>query len=382
MTAFFHISKPFIFLDEPLFGEKLAVKPAIGFGGFLLGLGLGWLVFSSMTFTSNALAILLIVIGGALALSGVLQWVKLLILSNLVSGAMGGLILALLITQGFNIVTGIRGTDFNFLPYTVQDTKTLNGPLVESSILFNCRNINGPVTIKTWNKDEYEVKLTIKAKGASQSEADGHLSEFQAEITKHIQDSSVVLDLSYSYPDVKNPPYEVEVEVYLPAGASIDVDSSSTNGSMILTNIQGKIIKVSTSNGQIQLTNIKADVFNGKTSNGAVRGDIDTANCNLYSSNGPIDLTLPLRQSGKYTLSTSNGPITLVTIEPAGYTLDASTSNGDINLNLPQLVYAVNLKTHKSASTQNLENYLLKVVLDIQTSNGNIEISTISSGVI
>jgi len=365
-----------------LSGEKLEEKPAIGFGGFLLGLGLGWIVFSSMTFSSNALAIFLIVIGGSMALSGILKWMNLKILSNLVGGAMGGLVLALLITQGFNIVTGIRGTDFSFLPYTAQDTKTLTGSLVESSIIFKSQNINGPVVIQTWNKDEYEVKLSIKAKGASQSEADRHLSEFKAEIRKNTQGEGAVLDLSYSYPDIKNPPYEVSVEVMFPADALIDIDSSSTNGSMTLTNIQGKTIKVSTSNGLIQLNNMKADGFNAQTSNGEVRGDIDATNCNINSSNGPIDLKLHLSQSGRYSLSTSNGSITLVTTMLAGYTIESTTSNGNINLNIPNLDYTVNLKTHKSAGTKNLENYPLKVVLDIQTSNGNVEVSTTSSGAI
>ena len=162
----------------------MAEKPAIGFGGFLLGLGLGWLVFSSMTFSSNVLAILLIIIGGTMALSGILRWVKLTLFSNLVGGAMGGLVLALLLTQGFNIFTSFSGTDFSLLPYSSSQDTRLTGSLVESSIIFKSRNINGPVTIQTWDKDEYEVKLTIKAKGASQSEADKHLSEFKAEINE------------------------------------------------------------------------------------------------------------------------------------------------------------------------------------------------------
>ncbi|MCX6643389.1 MAG: hypothetical protein NTV15_08375 [Candidatus Bathyarchaeota archaeon] len=154
----------------------MAEKPAIGFGGFLLGLGLGWLVFSSITFSSNVLAILLIIIGCIMTLSGVLQWMRLTIFSNLIGGAMGGLILALLLTQGFNIVASLSGTDFSILPYSASQDIRLTGSLVESSIIFKSQNINGPVTIQTWDKDEYEVKLTIKAKGASQSEADKHLS--------------------------------------------------------------------------------------------------------------------------------------------------------------------------------------------------------------
>ena len=197
---------------------------------------------------------------------------------------------------------------------------------------------------------------------------------------KNIQSEGTVLELSYSYPNVKNPPYEISVEVMLPAKVSIDIDSSSTNGSMMLTNIQGKSIKAYTSNGRIQLNNVKTDVFNGKTSNGAVRGDIDVTNCNINTSNSPIDLKFSLNQSGKYSLSTSNGPIIIVTTKPAGYTIDAKTSNSIINLNLPNLDYSVNMNTHKSASTHNLENYPIKIALDIQTSNGSIEVSAVSSG--
>ncbi len=358
----------------------MADKPAIGFGGFLLGLGLGWLTLSSMSLNSNLLSILLIIIGGSIALSSILRWMNLAVFSNLISGAMGGLILALLLTQGSNVVTYFSGTNFNLLPYSATQDTRLTGSLVESNIIFKNQNINGPVTIQTWDKNEYEVKLTIKAKGASQSEADKHLSEFKSEIKKSIQSEGAVLELSYSYSKVKNPPYEISVEIMLPKNIYIDVDSSSTNGSIMLTNIQGKNIKAYTSNGRIQLNNIKADVLNCKTSNGAVRGDIDATNCNINTSNSPIDLKISLNQSGKYTLFTSNGPIIIVTTKTAGYTLNAKTSNNIINLNLPNLDYSINMNTHKSANTHNLENYPIKTVLDIQTSNGNIEVSTISSG--
>jgi hypothetical protein len=358
----------------------MAEKPAIGFGGFLLGFGLGWLVFSSMTISSNVLAILLVTIGGTMVLSGILRWVKLTLFSNLVGGAMSGLILALLLTQGFNLFTNFSGTDFSLLPYSASHDTRLTGSVVESNIIFKSQNINGPVTIQTWDKDEYEVKLNIKAKGASQSEADKHLSEFTAEIKKNTQNEGTVFELVYSYPNVKNPPYEISVEVTLPAKVSIDIDSSSTNGSMMLANIQGKSIKAYTSNGRIQLNNVKADVFSSKTSNGAVLGDLDSTNCNINTSNSPIDLKFSISRSGKYSLSTSNGPIIIVATKLVGYTIDAKTSNSIINLNLPNLDYSVNMNTHKSASTNNLESYPIKLVLDIQTSNGNIEVSTISSG--
>jgi DUF4097 and DUF4098 domain-containing protein YvlB len=235
------------------------------------------------------------------------------------------------------------------------------------------------VTIQTWSKPEYSVEVTVIAKGIDQAEANRHLTEFKAAVNKQPQGSGSILDLTYDYPDKTNPPYMVTVNVKLPAGAVIDLDVTSSNGQIAVSDISGKTLQLQTSNGQLQLNNLKADIIRAESSNGAIRGRVDAATCTLSTSNGLIELQMPVTQTGKYTLTTSNARISLVVESPAGYTVTASTSNAEIGFNLPKLTYSSNTKTYKSATTQNLEAYPVKVVLDLRTSNANVDVSSISS---
>jgi len=350
--------------------------PSFGFGGFLLGLGVGWLIFSNMIFNFSTFALLLIIIGGSMFLSGFLRWANMpRALPSSVSGAAGGLILALILTQGFSFLTDFGGFSTGLLPFTSEDTKTLSGALTDPSFLLKVKNINGPVTIETWDQKEYSVKLIIKARGASQKEADDHLTQFNVELVKQ----GSTLDLQYSYPDTLNPPYQISLTVKLPANTLIDLDVSSSNGAIQIKDVQGNYLTLATSNGPLTLTNIKVNIVKATTSNGPIDGSVDAISCTASTSNGPINLTLPLTQIGKYDLSTSNGPITIIGTRPAGYTIDSSSSNANINLNLPNLSYSDNSKNHKSAQTTNIDNYPIKIDLNLHTSNANIEVSTLAS---
>ena len=97
---------------------------AIGFGGFLIGLGIGYLVFKQLNITFNEAAWALIILGVAIVLSAVIRSISPgLGIHRVVGGLAGGLILALFLTQGFNFLSGVNIGN-PFLPYSSTETKT------------------------------------------------------------------------------------------------------------------------------------------------------------------------------------------------------------------------------------------------------------------
>jgi len=148
---------------------------------------------------------------------------------------------------------------------------------------------------------------------------------------------------------------------YLNAGV---IDLATSNGTITLTNVASdSTIDLKSSNGRIELTNVESpdeismDTMNGRivmnqvetesivadTSNGKVTGSgIVTSNLEAHTSNGDIELSL----QGSF----------------ADYHIQMSTSNGGYYLNGDK----VTLNVYNTDKTNDI---------DLDTSNGNIEIS-------
>lgn len=79
----------------------------LGFGGFLLGLGIGFVVFRYFKVTSNLFAILMILLGIVIIGSSIIKsQLPKFEYGDLFGGLIGGLILALIFTSGFGFIRG------------------------------------------------------------------------------------------------------------------------------------------------------------------------------------------------------------------------------------------------------------------------------------
>ena len=86
----------------------MSKSSGLGFGGFLVSLGVGYMVFQNMEVTRNLFAWLLILAGAWVIASSLLQRMNPQIrFGGLVNGVVGGLILSLMITTGFSFFTGL-----------------------------------------------------------------------------------------------------------------------------------------------------------------------------------------------------------------------------------------------------------------------------------
>jgi DUF4097 and DUF4098 domain-containing protein YvlB len=346
----------------------------IGFGGFLLGLGAGYIVLREMNLAVNSLAWIMIIIGATIILSALIRYASPnLGIHRVVSGLAGGLVFALFLTQGLNIFSGVVNIGTGYLPYTATEVKTYTGATPQDSVYLRLASINGKITTSTWDNDEYSIEATIVARGATQAEADSNLAALNKELTKDETTAQQKLTLVYSSNTLTNP-YQINVVVKLPASAKLDLELTTSNGGITLENADCGEVVAHTSNAALQLQNVKADSIRASTSNGAISGAVDAPVCELTTSNAKIDLQITSQTSGTYTLSTSNAQVDVTVPQNAAYKLTATTSNGDVTFDIPNLTYTTNTRTSKTAQTTNYDAAQTKITVNIQTSNADVDI--------
>jgi DUF4097 and DUF4098 domain-containing protein YvlB len=353
---------------------------SIGFGGFLLGLGGGWLLFSNYVLNVSSFGYLLVIIGAAIILSGLVRMLSGgSSFGSLFGGAVGGLVLALILTQGFGFIGNMGNVSWGGYQSTATANRNFSGTITGTSTLFKTDNTNGEITVKTWDRKDYDVKVEVKARGGSQSEAEQRLKEITIDVKKTMDKGAEVLELTYNHPTYVPAAYTLNIVVTLPADALNDLDLHGMNGEITVSDLKANSVRAVTTNGQINLNRVKSVNIKTSTLNGAIVGEVAAEAFDAQTTNGKIDLTVTGETSGKYSLSNVNGAIKVTNTRPAGYNIDARVTNGDITLGLPNLQYSTNTRTHKVATTSNLDKYPLKMVIDVSTVNGSINLSTSAS---
>jgi hypothetical protein len=354
----------------------------VGFGGFLLGLGIGYILFRELTLTINSFAWVLIILGAAIILSAIIRAVSPhLGIHRIVGGIAGGLILALFLTQGISLFTGMIGVSNGFLPYSTTDVKTYTGASTPSSVYLKLGSMNGEITLSTWNKQEYSIISTITARGSTQKEADDNLANLGKDLYKVENTLHQNLTIVYNSPTLIYNPYQINVDVKLPASAMLDLDLTTSNGMITISNLNGGRVTIHTSNGALHLTNLKADSLRGTTSNGPITGILEATTCNLTTSNSPITIQIPSSKSGTYSFHTSNANADVTLSSTAEYRLDATTSNADVTFSIPNFTYTRDTKTSKAGQTEGYDSAQTKISVDIETSNGSVTVRRNLSGV-
>ena len=353
----------------------------LSFGAFLLSFGLGWIIFRAIEVPYNVFAWILIIAGAGVVVSALFSWGRpRLPISGMMGALAGGLILSLFLTSGFSFINDITGIDWGGIggPYRVERTRTFDGDVATNMVYFEVENRNGPIRVSTWDKSEYYVELTIKAKGSTDDEAERTIEDLDIDLVEQVSQGQLRLVLDSDIPSQVWRRLSIEVTVVLPANAEIDLDLESSNGGIYLSEILGDTVSIETSNGPFDLDGVYVESLTGSTSNGRIEGVIEAKDTSLSTSNGRIDLTIPCTVSGEYDLSTSNGDIEL-TVSPSqqvGYDLDLSTSNGNINLNLPDLDFSKDQRTSKEAQTTGFASRAVQITIEADTSNGSIDIDT------
>jgi len=257
----------------------------------------------------------------------------------------------------------------------VTETFALTGLLdleVESS--------NGYVIVESTQTTNVSVVAKLRSRGDTLEEAEGRVDAIQLEMTQVGNNVALRYRAADQTEDVRRHS-GVSFVVTVPMQADVEVDTS--NGSITIRGVEGEFT-LDTSNGSIDLSDligiVHADTSNGRidvngfsgvldleTSNNAIDIEDVEAAVDASTSNGRIDFS-GILVGDNNDLRTSNGAINVNVPLDSAITFDASTSIGRISTNLP-LVGDTEGRSWNAAlnppATQTLE---------LRTSNGSIRI--------
>jgi hypothetical protein len=347
----------------------------LGFGGFLIGFGAGYVLFRSIDINREIFARLTVFAGVLIIASTLARRISPnMKIGGIFGGLIGGLFLSLLFTSGLSFLSIFNSGSIG--DYRAEDVINYNGALTVENVVFDISTFNGYIKLYTWDNSEYSIDVTVKARGANDKEAEDNLADFEVDFSESKEGNKVILNLEHQVSFTKTNLYSVLVTAYLPSDAVYDLGLSTSNGQISLNDLVGDVLDLSTSNGEMSFDNVISNKIIGTTSNSKITGDLESPDTKLTTSNGKIDLRLPCTLSGEYDLDTSNSAIDLKVSSSSnvGYSLDMSTSNGGIVYDLDGLEYTINQNTRKKAKTASYDDMDIQITIFGSTSNSNIDV--------
>jgi hypothetical protein len=173
-------------------------------------------------------------------------------------------------------------------------------------------NLNGNVTIETWDRNEVRVEYTKTAS----------TKEMMDWVRVHVNATKERIEIEADYDDWKennngswekwkNKRIDVTFKLTVPRSAILD-EIETVNGSVVLSNMTN-FCKVSTVNGEVSAKNLRGSI------------NLSTVNGNLLADFDRIESTKPI------SLNTVNGKVVLTIPSDSDVTLKADTVNGSIS---------------------------------------------------
>lgn len=349
----------------------------LGFGSFLVGLGLGWYIFQYIDFSFELVSYFLILMGVSMILGALLRKGRREHpISSVLGGVIGGLILATFITQGFGFIFSIADNFNNFGDYRASETVTLNTQLSGEPIELSIDSVNGGIEVNSWDGNSVRFDIELRAKGSSRNDAENNIDNFEYQVTNNVNQGIQEISLSFPISNRDWNLYSVSIDVYVPSSYSASYLLETVNGGITFMDITCEDIIIKTTNGAIRFYTVVSDLIDARTTNGLIEGNIDSPQSSLRTTNGGIDISLA-KVSGTHIFGTTNGGIE-ITLQPGndvGYRFDLSTSIGIVNVNLSNIDYSVNEARNKRGETSNFSIKNTQIDITADTSIGSIDIN-------
>ena len=350
----------------------------LGFGGFLLGLGVGWYIFKYIDLGFDIFSYLLILMGIGMILSGLLtKGRRQHPISGIYGGIVGGLFLAAVLTQGFGFVFNIAD-EFNDFSgeYRATESFTENTQVTGDLMALNIDSVNGGIEVSTWTGDSVKFDIEVKARGDSTADAENTIADFDYDLSSETSAGVQEVTLSFPISNTEWIKYSVNIDVFVPQGLSIDYALETTNGGISLNDLTAGTISLDTTNGGLVLSEIEAELISAYTTNGAITGTITTPESTFDTTNGAIDITIT-KMSGQHAFSTTNGAIdlNLPTGSDIGHKVNIDTSIGAVDVNLPNMDYSVDRTRTKIGETIGYSSKTVQIEVSADTTIGGIEVN-------
>ena len=206
-------------------------------------------------------------------------------------------------------------------------------------------NIKGSIVVRTWNKPQVQVTGSL-GKGVEKLEISGDARS---------------LDIRVKYPNSRggwnlwgrddNRTEPTELEVMLPARASVDIDAVSADidvqqvagRKLDVSSVSGDVVVTASSPGEASFENVSGDttlrITSAKVEAQSVSGDLRlsgglTGDIDMESVSGNIELGAKLLD--RLEVSTVSGDANLRTGLRQNGSIKAETLSGELRLNLPR----------------------------------------------
>jgi len=193
-------------------------------------------------------------------------------------------------------------------------------------------NVNGSITIETWNRAEVEVRADKIVKSPSEDEANKTLDQLKVIVDAKPSRVRVEARFPHSHNGLfswlsgRGAEAKVEFKVRIPREADLRIDN--VNGGITLQGGKGDL-RLTTVNGGVHATDtdgtLKLESTNGSLEAHGTRGTLEASTVNGRIEADLVDL------GGKTSLESTNGGITLRLPASARANLSASTTNGGVN---------------------------------------------------
>ncbi|HEX2252881.1 MAG TPA: DUF4097 family beta strand repeat-containing protein [Thermoanaerobaculia bacterium] len=177
------------------------------------------------------------------------------------------------------------------------------------------RNVNGPVTLGTWDRDEVRLVAVKRVKAGSESAAREGLEALEVDIEQSADGLRIETDQPrhgdglFSWATGTSVQYEVRYTLTVPR--SVRLDASTVNGSVKAEGLAGEI-RLGTVNGGVHVRDTRG-ALEAHTTNGAIDAELvqvtRDARLAFTTTNGSIDLALPSDVRGRLQANTTNGSI-------------------------------------------------------------------------
>lgn len=235
---------------------------------------------------------------------------------------------------------------------------------------------NGRLIVRAWERPDYRVHIVKSLRGTGEAEA-----RQRAERMAQFSATPGGLTVESRTSGWSNA--GVAAEVYLPANLLYGIELHTSNGRIEADGLKVDRLTAHTSNGRIVCERTSGRAIIVHTSNGRIIAGCSARQVEAETSNGSITV-LPqgdVLGDSRYRLHTSNGSIKVRADDRtgAGYDIDASTSIGQVELELPDLDYAIRERAighrRSKARTRGFEGKERRIYVDARTSNGSVLVS-------
>lgn len=233
-------------------------------------------------------------------------------------------------------------------------------------------NVNGSITVDTWDRDEVRLHVEKEVKAASRSDADEALEHFT--VTIRSEDDRLHVEAKPPHQNSgffawlldRQVQYSASYRLTVPRRAHLE--ATTVNGAVDVSGLEGHLA-VNTVNGGVQIDGVtgttEVSTVNGRVKVADARGSVSAS-----TVNGGVDVELrQVDLDADMSFSTVNGGVKLALPADVATRLDARTSNGGISTDFP-----VEVKGRYGRKSVQAELNGGGGELEVRTTNGGISI--------